>query len=57
MQGLRRSCAAQIFNLRFRRFVTGRVCVVGWDVCVRAVEGSADFKSAIRQVANLRYGE
>jgi len=46
----------QILNLRFRRFVTGGVCVEGCGTRGLAAEGGADFKSAIRQVANLRYG-
>jgi hypothetical protein len=45
-----------IFNLFFRRFVTGEVDVEGRRVSVSAVGWDADWKSAIRQVANLRYG-
>jgi hypothetical protein len=33
---------AQIFNLLYRRFLTGEVCAVGCDANSWAVEGSAD---------------
>ena len=46
----------QIFNLLFRRFVTGGVCATRRVVSSWVGEWSADSKSAIRQVANLRYG-
>ena len=37
--GLADKTVAQIFNLLFRRFITGGVCVVGWGVRLWAVEG------------------
>lgn len=37
----------QIFNLLFRRFVTGRVDALGRDVSELAVEGSADLARRI----------
>ena len=43
------AAVAQIFNLLYRRFVT----------CQRSSlsEAPADYKSAIQQVINLRYGD
>jgi hypothetical protein len=45
----------QILNLLFRRSVTGVVCAAVLEVNGLSVEDSAECKSAIRQVTNLRY--